>query len=513
MRRQGVSEVARSKRGFLTAYKRSGGTPERLGRDPKFGQDWVQRRNSFVARHMGQITKRGEPLWEGKNPTRRHLALIAWAYTPDPDRVSEWLGARQNPPPSGFVSKAEALRVLPNPEGYPDDAEIFTDGMGFTCSEAKWALAKGIRNVPTELAAQALHCVGVWSNEGGGLFWEIRGRGMGRHLVWQEGGRAHTMPFLGSTRGRFRLHEVPAIKVLAMLGKPNPRTALRWKYDASKVQWVTEHGGFRWFLERRDGGDPRYPREYLYQTTLRGRGMARVAKRDVPPATTTSAKKRRNVRAKEWAESFILSDLEKLSRSLKNPEKMWAPKAPNPLRLLAREGTPTKKNGRMYKSKRKNWWEKVPEYQAELAELEAILTPTWREERRIEVLKKNIQMAFDKVKSFEQEKLDRLRAQMVKVVECPKCGAAPKEICRRPGGQPAGYSKATKSRFHKARWDYATEMMKHPIAVLGLLGGEDAMMLNNPRMSWARVEKKQQSTRRRRAGRRDISERLPPSAR
>lgn len=91
MRAEGVSKVARSSRGFLTAYRRAKGKPEKLGIDAYSRQDWVQRRNSFVARHMGQITKRSEPLWHDGEPTRRHLALIAWAYTPDPDGVDAWL--------------------------------------------------------------------------------------------------------------------------------------------------------------------------------------------------------------------------------------------------------------------------------------------------------------------------------------------------------------------------------------------------------------------------------------
>lgn len=94
MQRQGVSEVARSPRGFLPAYKKARGVPERLGHDSYSGQEWVRRRNNFVARHMGQVESKGEALWKGKNPSRRHLALIAWAYTPDPDGVSAWLSRR-----------------------------------------------------------------------------------------------------------------------------------------------------------------------------------------------------------------------------------------------------------------------------------------------------------------------------------------------------------------------------------------------------------------------------------
>lgn len=77
MEQQGVSEVARSPRGFLTAYRRARGDPRRM--DPA----WVKRRSDFIHRHMAQVEKRDEPLWRDGEPTRRHLALIAWAYSPD----------------------------------------------------------------------------------------------------------------------------------------------------------------------------------------------------------------------------------------------------------------------------------------------------------------------------------------------------------------------------------------------------------------------------------------------
>jgi len=69
MERLGVSKVARSPRGFLTAYKRAGGDPGRLS------EFWVRKREGFIARHMSQYRV---------NPTRRRwLAMVAWAYRPD----------------------------------------------------------------------------------------------------------------------------------------------------------------------------------------------------------------------------------------------------------------------------------------------------------------------------------------------------------------------------------------------------------------------------------------------
>lgn len=74
---EGVSEVARSPRGFLTAYFTSGGNLKRLG------DYWITRRENFISRHLAQLVKRNEPLYKSPgHPTRRHLALIAWAYSP-----------------------------------------------------------------------------------------------------------------------------------------------------------------------------------------------------------------------------------------------------------------------------------------------------------------------------------------------------------------------------------------------------------------------------------------------
>ena len=69
MRRLKVSEVARSRRGFTTAYKRAGGDPNKLS------DSWKRKRLAFIARHGVQYHK--------KPSTRRRLALIAWAYDPD----------------------------------------------------------------------------------------------------------------------------------------------------------------------------------------------------------------------------------------------------------------------------------------------------------------------------------------------------------------------------------------------------------------------------------------------
>lgn len=68
MKRLKVSEVARSPRGFLTAYKKASGKLDKLS------PYWQQRREGFIARHLVQ--------YKTKPTYRRKLALIAWAYMP-----------------------------------------------------------------------------------------------------------------------------------------------------------------------------------------------------------------------------------------------------------------------------------------------------------------------------------------------------------------------------------------------------------------------------------------------
>lgn len=104
----GVSDVARSKRGFFPQYKRAGGDPDRL--DPW----WRNRRNNFVKRHMAQLEAGDEPLVDQDGlPTRRHLALIMWAYSPMSDAKLEKVlggmktakrnGRRTTSPREGFL--------------------------------------------------------------------------------------------------------------------------------------------------------------------------------------------------------------------------------------------------------------------------------------------------------------------------------------------------------------------------------------------------------------------------
>jgi hypothetical protein len=71
----GVSEVARSARGFIPAYL-AARTPERMARTqaPGKGVTWAHERHRFIKRTLAAYER---------NPThRRALALMAWAYVP-----------------------------------------------------------------------------------------------------------------------------------------------------------------------------------------------------------------------------------------------------------------------------------------------------------------------------------------------------------------------------------------------------------------------------------------------
>jgi hypothetical protein len=92
---RGVSHVARSGRGFLSAYRVVSGEPTMLGFDPHSGKHWTETRRLFVNRFTSAALKQKEKMWHTRDgvlqPSRRHLSLIMWAYTPTPNRLNQWL--------------------------------------------------------------------------------------------------------------------------------------------------------------------------------------------------------------------------------------------------------------------------------------------------------------------------------------------------------------------------------------------------------------------------------------
>lgn len=115
--RLGVSEVARSPRGFLTAYKAAGGHAGRLS------PAWRARREAFIARHMAQVEINDESLFRNGQPSRRHLALIMWAYSPVAARLE---GRASNPAKILSFEEARRERALrmPGPKSEADFREL-----------------------------------------------------------------------------------------------------------------------------------------------------------------------------------------------------------------------------------------------------------------------------------------------------------------------------------------------------------------------------------------------------
>ena len=72
----GVSKIARSPRGFVSAYRRIR-SPLRMmiAEVPDLvTQTWAQRRDAYIARAL--------PAYNANPTHRRALALMAWAYAP-----------------------------------------------------------------------------------------------------------------------------------------------------------------------------------------------------------------------------------------------------------------------------------------------------------------------------------------------------------------------------------------------------------------------------------------------
>ena len=93
--RRGVSVIARSGRGFLTAYKVVSGEPAMLGFDPYNKKHWTEVRRLYLNRNLASAAKNREKIWIKHGglevPSRRHLALVMWAYSPTPRRLHRWV--------------------------------------------------------------------------------------------------------------------------------------------------------------------------------------------------------------------------------------------------------------------------------------------------------------------------------------------------------------------------------------------------------------------------------------
>ena len=101
---EGVSLVSRgftpsnqTQGGFLGAYYNG-----KLSQLATKNQTWLERRNAFIKRHWREGRKLYKP--DG-NPTRLHLALVSWAYSPDPKGLNQYIKKQgfKNRRVKGFV--------------------------------------------------------------------------------------------------------------------------------------------------------------------------------------------------------------------------------------------------------------------------------------------------------------------------------------------------------------------------------------------------------------------------
>ena len=123
MRRLGVSKVSRGvtpKQGFLQTYKeeRRRATKDLEKHNPNqyekqlviemltielldircvkgTGETWHEKRNKFLARHLGAVKKNNEVLFVDGMPTRRTLSFYAWAYDPSPKDTKKYMKKKQ----------------------------------------------------------------------------------------------------------------------------------------------------------------------------------------------------------------------------------------------------------------------------------------------------------------------------------------------------------------------------------------------------------------------------------
>jgi hypothetical protein len=104
--------VSRSAGSFLRAYRAAGGNPNKLSRQIR------ARRERFIAKILDGMREDGASLyhadggWTG-TPSWRHLALLSWAYTPDPTGIVIGADGRTGLDP-GFCDSRSVFAVLPD---------------------------------------------------------------------------------------------------------------------------------------------------------------------------------------------------------------------------------------------------------------------------------------------------------------------------------------------------------------------------------------------------------------
>ena len=112
---RGLDDSTQTKEGFVEAYIAVKGDQNKMMtrktgrlREGQEKETWAERRSQFIARHLKEMrdidTHRNG--WQPNGqPTRRHLGLMAWAYTPSPKRTEKWIKTQKKTNWREFVGK------------------------------------------------------------------------------------------------------------------------------------------------------------------------------------------------------------------------------------------------------------------------------------------------------------------------------------------------------------------------------------------------------------------------
>ena len=101
----GVSKAARGNTGFVRAY-------EKAGKLSALSAGWQAKRKAFIARHLAQAVAGGEVWFDAEGrPTRRHLALAMWAFSPAPGDLAK-VAARGPVKRRGPVDRAAVIAEI-----------------------------------------------------------------------------------------------------------------------------------------------------------------------------------------------------------------------------------------------------------------------------------------------------------------------------------------------------------------------------------------------------------------
>lgn len=86
---RGLEKCKTSDKGFLEIYSKIKNINELekipIKKDKPNGANWLQTRNNRVKAKLGQMKKMNIPLYVDGIPSKMHVILIMWAYSPDPN--------------------------------------------------------------------------------------------------------------------------------------------------------------------------------------------------------------------------------------------------------------------------------------------------------------------------------------------------------------------------------------------------------------------------------------------